>query len=201
MFSVSDVRTHAWFRGYAVAVPGLDRSRVDPFLFRKTLKSVHGLAKLLIMDRNAAKAQAKAEASPTKDGTTPKQRCGRRSRAESGGAEAPPFEKEESDYSEVSLPWGPDWFTMGIMSMLNRQDKAAFFSTIRKNKANPGEKRGPVSHIFVSGIDAVLNDTTRMGPLSWLTDNPGRQLLTGSFHPGTNTKPHTHPESCMGSQH
>ena len=51
------VCVHAWFRGYAVAVPGLDRSRVDPFLFRKTLKSVHGLAKLLIMDRNAAKAQ------------------------------------------------------------------------------------------------------------------------------------------------
>jgi hypothetical protein len=74
---------------------------------------------------------------------------------------------------------------MGIMSMLNRQDKAAFFSTIRKNKANPGQKRGPVSHIFVSGIEAVLNDSTRMGPLSWLTDNPGRQLLTGSFHPGT----------------
>ncbi len=50
--------------------------------------------------------------------------------------------------------------------------------------AKAADLRKPVSHIFVSGIDAVLNDTTRMGPLTWLTDDPGRQLLTGSFHPG-----------------
>jgi len=29
----------------------------------------------------------------------------------------------------------------------------------------------------------VLYDTHRMGPLIWLKENPGRQLLTGSFHP------------------
>jgi hypothetical protein len=80
------------------------------------------------------RAQAKAEASPSKDGITPAKRRSSRRGAADGSQQESQLEKEESDYSEVSLPWGPDWFTMGIMSMLIRQDKAAFFSTIRKNK-------------------------------------------------------------------
>ncbi len=45
-------------------------------------------------------------------------------------------EKEESDYSDVVLPWGPRLSQQGIMSLLNKQDKAAFFSTLRKNKVS-----------------------------------------------------------------
>ena len=73
-------------------------------------------------------------------------------------------EGEESDYNDVEIPWGPEWASTGIVQLLNQRDKAQFFSQIRQNKAKDQHK--PVSHIFVSGIDAVLNDTTRMGYLS-----------------------------------
>ncbi len=68
---------------------------------------------------------------------------------------------EASDYSELELPWGPEWISQGIMQMLDQKDKAMFFSTIRKNKIT--DTRMHVSHMFVSGIEAVLNDTVRMG--------------------------------------
>jgi hypothetical protein len=54
---------------------------------------------------SVCRAHAKSLSSPTKDGTTPKPKGGRR-RADPAD---PQFEKEESDYSDVSLPWGPDW--------------------------------------------------------------------------------------------
>ncbi len=65
-------------RGYAVAVPGLDRSNVDPDLFTKKMSEVNGLAKLLWMEYKwmyGKKKEEKAEEAPQ-----PEQRRGRRSR-------------------------------------------------------------------------------------------------------------------------
>lgn len=83
------------------------------------------------------------------------------------------------------------------MEVLTKRDMAQFF----KHKQH--------KHIFVSGLDGVIDgyspwckicrqdretgvkfvhrgegkqDDMR-GPIRWLEDNPGRQLMTGSFHP------------------
>ncbi len=42
-------------RGFALAVPGFDRSRVDPRIFQKRDKEVKGLAKLLVFEFNQPK--------------------------------------------------------------------------------------------------------------------------------------------------
>lgn len=80
-----------------------------------------------------------------------------------------------------------------VIRLLDNKDKAQFFSK---------KDQFVHHHIFVSGIDGVLEGKSPWckicqtggkhpegdgqyvsGPLKWLTENPGRQLLTGSFHP------------------
>lgn len=38
-------------RGFEVAVPGLQRSRIDPMIFERAWSNVNGLAKLLLLER------------------------------------------------------------------------------------------------------------------------------------------------------
>lgn len=38
-------------RGFEVAVPGLNRSKVDPMIFERAWSNVKGLAKLLLLER------------------------------------------------------------------------------------------------------------------------------------------------------
>jgi hypothetical protein len=39
------------FAGLEVAVPGLDRGRVDPMIFERSWTNVQGLAKLLLLEK------------------------------------------------------------------------------------------------------------------------------------------------------
>lgn len=156
-------------RGFAVAVPGFSWDRVDPDIYTKGVRSVRGLAKLLVMNV-AAKKAAKHGANPEKKKRLVSFQVMRllifipsspvkkgKSKKSANGEEG----EQESDYTEVEIPWGQEWASTRIVNLLNQKDKAQFFSQIRQNKAKDQHKH--VSHIFVSGIDAVLNDTTRMG--------------------------------------
>jgi ankyrin repeat protein len=190
-------------RGFAVAIPGFDRNKVNPEIFSKSLKDVKGLAQLLLFEFNAFKNSVTKN--PFKSNKVPTSQIKHpdsftEDRLQEFETLRANRELPDSDYSSVYIPWGPQWFAKQILNVLNYQDKAQFFA----NKNNIRHK-----HIFVSGIEGVLEgksfwckrckdqigrgrpqeenagDDYVAGPLKWLQDNPGRQLLTGSFHPVT----------------
>eukprot|EP00026_Physarum_polycephalum_P000150 Phypoly_transcript_00150.p1 GENE.Phypoly_transcript_00150~~Phypoly_transcript_00150.p1 ORF type:complete len:1663 (-),score=347.22 Phypoly_transcript_00150:165-5153(-) len=190
-------------RGFAVAIPGFDRNKVNPEIFTKSLKDVKGLAQLLLFEFNAFKNSVTRN--PFKSNKVPTSQIRHpdsftEDRLQEFETLRANRELPDSDYSSVYIPWGPQWFAKQILNVLNYQDKAQFFA----NKNNIRHK-----HIFVSGIEGVLEgksfwckkckdqigrgkaenenagDDYVSGPLKWLQDNPGRQLLTGSFHPVT----------------
>jgi hypothetical protein len=182
-------------RGFAVAVPNLDKSKVDPALFNKRFKELGGLAKLLWYDRKAN--QNKANGSPN---------------FKKKGADGE--EGEVSDYNgELPIPWGPNWESGQIIQMLNNRDKTHFFANYRRAKKEGVDvKQKKHHHMFITGIDQAIvggsfwcrlcqkkmyldeNDSTGKyvkRPIEWIKNNPAyqdidngfkRSLMTGAFN-------------------
>jgi len=231
-------------RGFAVAVPGLDKQLVRADLYQKKPHEVKGLAKLLLFENEytgdipafipwrpkAQRYQAYSKdefnanrinefetieqlkkikpvtsVAPAVPGsavtvvTAPQDPQPEKQVGEKQVGDKDP----DSDYSTLYVPWGPQWYTNQILKHLEFRDKRQFFATVHEQKSKP-------KHILFSGIEGVIvgraawnkynNDQTGEalsaeqqkndyadahveGPLKWLTENPGRQLLTGSFHP------------------
>jgi len=183
-----EIRLHKYStRGFAVKIPGLDLTKVNENLYHRKTSEVKGLAKLLIFNHIQSTGLV---ATCEKIALDPKL-------AEYNARK----DTEDSDYSNVFIPWGPRWFTANIIKTINRQDAAQFFG--RKNRGQTHK------HIFISGLQGVLtgqsnencwcaqcksgqppsgDDQFVKGPLNWVTENPTRQILTGSFHPVTDNQ-------------
>jgi ankyrin repeat protein len=126
-------------RGYEVLVPGLDRDRVDPFLFEKRFDQTKGLARLLLLERLRTpeerlryrlESQLKSSGGRTNEWMIQnKLRKATRDfhnldRAEgTEGIVPPPSGAELSDYSTVYLPWGPGWYAKNIENLMKKKDK------------------------------------------------------------------------------
>lgn len=191
-------------RGFQVALPGHDASRVDPNVYNATLKDAKGLTKLLLLERMHTQGGGVGFGGPKKG---PMRRRGGLKKKKAGDEfnedakyEAEAQKGDASDYNlDVFIPWGPHWMPFNILKQLDGRDKANFYIQMKKA---PGTQQH--NHIFVSGLQGVLSGVSSTcqlckispvasysntddgfvrGPLNWLTENPGRQLLTGSFHP------------------
>eukprot|EP01127_Copromyxa_protea_P013859 TRINITY_DN376_c0_g1_i1.p1 TRINITY_DN376_c0_g1~~TRINITY_DN376_c0_g1_i1.p1 ORF type:complete len:888 (+),score=171.53 TRINITY_DN376_c0_g1_i1:42-2666(+) len=175
-------------RGFAVAVPKLDKSRVDIRLFSKDFREVAGLAKLVLYDFKQG----------SKSSTFAKPRA--RARA---------IPEEGSDYNnDLPIPWGPGWNTDVIMNLLQNKNRAKFFASVRKNKDDSAptddqsKKDKAYNHMFTNNAAGLLAgdfETWKRSldskevkhPLEWIKDNPAYQdfdngfkrLMTGSFEP------------------
>lgn len=182
-------------RGFAVAVPDLNRNAIDPLLFHKNVKEMNGLAKLLLFEHNINQGRSAYHF----DYSNKKRLSKLMPRLADKENEDKLAEFEErakldpSDYSNYVLPWGPQWSSNLILRMLKWHDKAQMYHS-KKHQ-----------HVFIYGIDAVVNglkdtppstsfaqdekrgkkeqmnlyhvDDSFKKPLSWLTENPGRQGL------------------------
>jgi len=200
-------------RGFCVMVPGLDRSRVPKALYTYQVKNVRGLAKLLLLDnivttQRIAMPQVVSKP-PTRAAAAAAHISGAivRTRDElnldratefDSGRERPNDQDDESDYSNVLVPWGPKWPVKLIIRMLNTQDKSQFYAGQKRDSARH-------RHVFVSGIEGVLQGTSCwcssckagntpdasldgasffvQGPIKWATIDASQSLLTGSFNP------------------
>jgi hypothetical protein len=136
-------------RGFAVVVPSLDKSRIDPNLARKTLKEVSGLARLIVYDIRANKRK-KPVPNKTRDGSTEE--------GEENEEEEEEEEEEASDYiGDLSIPWGPNWHTSQIIHMLNVRDKSQFFANLKRAKKEGHDlKQKKHRHLFITGINDAI---------------------------------------------
>jgi hypothetical protein len=152
-------------RGYAVAVPGFQPFLVDPAVYEKRPWQVHGLAKLLVFERELLfKPRQKLE--PWKPKRQYYQIYSKDEFSEDRINEFEAVEDPQNlatdvgaepeptpDYSSLFLPWGPQWMLSKILKHLEHRDKAHFFSQL---DAQPeGQKFAPL-HLLFTGITNVL---------------------------------------------
>jgi len=173
-------------RGFAVAVPNLDKSRVNPVIFNHTIRNLQGLSKLILYDYNQNNNRSNFSRPSRKAGAQDVE--------------------EGSDYNnDLPIPWGPEWQTEAIINLLNIQNKAKFFSSLRRNQKQTEQGEKPVkayNHLFTSNAEKLqtgnfsvwkrsLDGIDVQRPIEWIKDNPAyqdfdngfRRLMTGSFEP------------------
>ncbi|GAM21699.1 hypothetical protein SAMD00019534_048740 [Acytostelium subglobosum LB1] len=152
-------------RGFAIVVPDMRRDQVHPNLFSLPLEKSSGLARLLLLEHRYVNSY-------------------------SGNVSV----ENKSDYSECEIPSGQYWTESSMVTVINYKDKSQFFAKKHDFKHH---------HIVVTGYQQMLDGKSSWcrkcqngespsddgqgdfvhGKVQWVTQNPGRQLLTGSFHP------------------
>lgn len=143
-------------RGFAVMVPGLDKTRVHwEALVSKLPWEAKGLAKLLLYD-----LRYNALGPVVDDGRD-----------------------VESDYDpEITIPWGPGWSAGAVLQRLNAQDKAHIFSSaVHSPSSSPAGP--PPEHLFRTGFDLSNVVWSTDCPAYQDIDHDFQRLITGSFHP------------------
>ena len=195
-------------RGFAVGIPGVDLTQAAPSPLVSS-KATVGLHKLLLLDReqdlylrNHPKQVENAPLFGVKGKKKSKLKSKRFRFHQMGKREdwSGTDEEEACDYSNVLLPYGPAWQSWQLETMMQKRDKAQYF-------AHPDHLH---RHIAVSGPRALeglsswcavccggskrpawqpdsKEDASKYvsGPPVWMRNDPGRQLMTGSFHPVT----------------
>lgn len=158
-------------RGFAVAVPNLDKNRVNSDIFKKQVKELFGLSKLLLYDYLA---QQQIHLSRTR----PEAKMMRIEH------------QTQSDYNgEMEIPWGPHMSTQRILSILKLKDKRQFFGQLTKIKRD-AQKAGTLGqasqkkpeHLFETiFLDTQAADGTKTSKIEWIRNNPAYQDIDGSF--------------------
>ena len=149
-------------RGFAVVIPDLDKRRVDPAVFKRTFKKSRGLSRLLLYERNARKQiflqatnqEGAGNAASAAASSSAGEFDGKRSEFEHAAKAQP------SDYDDVHIPWGPKWVVDNILKMLNIKDRRQFFGGSHRRPSDTktrANQQGKHSHLFVAGIDGVLD--------------------------------------------
>lgn len=125
-------------RGFAVAVPDLDKSRVNQRLLGPTAtpSQFQGLAKLLVYDHRLSNP-------------VPFYGRGRKAREQADEA--------KSDYDgDLIIPWGPGLTASAILHQLNATDKSQFFANKMKDMRSGNTGAATHKHLFVPGLDDLI---------------------------------------------
>lgn len=194
-------------RGFEVAVPGLNRGRINPMLLEQPWHRVQGLAKLLLLEqlrtpeaRFRYKEQHRLQQMLPLYSSSFARRFHFKHMMQSpwlaermenirGGADA-------SDYSTVFLPWGPGWDAKKCVRLMTAKDRLlnnAYLSRNRPYALHPAfsgtaaqilEDCSPSDPPIPEGTDPALLAGYVRGRIAFIEDDPGRQMI-GSFHPTT----------------
>ncbi|CAG8440942.1 1066_t:CDS:10 [Ambispora gerdemannii] len=192
-------------RGFEIKVPSLDRSRIDPTIYDRSFEKLHGLARLLVLERLATPdSRFKYMEEKRKRLLRPKHpksgMYASRSWSRSRNLRTSKF--ENSDYETVQLPYGERFNAKRIKNLLYTKDMVMNSDWNQKNR-----KRTLHRHpCFFGTMEQVFNDCCGTcpdprtpeekelqeeedkifirGKISFIKDDPGRQTI-GSFHPLT----------------
>ncbi|CAG8719017.1 4950_t:CDS:2, partial [Ambispora leptoticha] len=192
-------------RGFEIKVPSLDHSRIDPTIYDRSFEKLHGLARLLVLERLATpdfrfryleeKRECSLRPKHSKAGI-----YASRSWSRSQNLRRSKF--ENSDYETVQLPYGERFNAKRIKKLIYKKDMVMNSHWNQKTR-----KRILHRHpCFFGTMEQVFNDCCGTcpdprtpeekelqeeedkifvrGEISFIKDDPGRQAI-GSFHPLT----------------
>eukprot|EP01119_Soliformovum_irregulare_P006221 TRINITY_DN1802_c1_g1_i1.p2 TRINITY_DN1802_c1_g1~~TRINITY_DN1802_c1_g1_i1.p2 ORF type:complete len:471 (-),score=181.89 TRINITY_DN1802_c1_g1_i1:54-1466(-) len=159
-------------RGFGVMIPRLDGTRINPIVYTKTPSTVKGLAKLIVYDYDAT-AQAIVARNSYSARNFP---MGRDSKFL-----IPKLFGSPSDYTTLSIPYGPRWTWKRIEHLLNKLNYSNSLHA-KKDLLISAVKTEPDSE----EISRFQQFSKFLNNVPWVTVNPGAQgLMTGSFQPLT----------------
>ncbi|KAL2861177.1 ankyrin repeat-containing domain protein [Aspergillus lucknowensis] len=198
-------------RGFEVYWADLDRSRVDPTIFQRSLRGIVGLARLLVLEKLPRSSEREEYLDQMR-----KQRGRPAAPSEQRPAlpgnlkdewedEVPDWMEEDqiSNYHTLKVPYGRPFNARKIEKILFTKDLLLNAEWNRPADRTVNLHRHP---LFLGTVDDVIHDCCGScpvpetdeeqeiadkeskifisGDISFLTDNPGRQEI-GSFHPIT----------------
>jgi len=186
-------------RGFAVAIPGLDMSKIDQNKVNSSRRDLEGelrgdpgLLKLLYLESINKKArEGKGEAILL----NPPSRAFHREKELTHRAE------NASDYNSICIPYGPDWTAQACERYASRINWVANSRHVRFHMCNLPRPEvsicevGSMSEVLEAFITVNVQRDSGKEPSSkvvtknnmWMVENLGAQL-TGSFNP-INTPP------------
>ncbi|EFA81102.1 hypothetical protein PPL_05938 [Heterostelium album PN500] len=154
-------------RGFGILVSEYSRAHISKQIYSKPFEQSTGLARLLQLENRYVNSF---------NGHVP--------------------QDDKSDYDNIEIPYA-GYSVHSLINIINYKDKSQFFG----KKLSEFRHR----HIAVTGFETAMQGKASWckkcmagdlptgggpdggeyvhGPITWVTQNPGRQLLTGSFHP------------------
>ncbi|KAM9974519.1 hypothetical protein ACTFIW_007974 [Dictyostelium discoideum] len=154
-------------RGFSIRVPNLDKRKIPMGqICSSDGKGSTGLLRLLIMEFKFV----------------------------TGKGDPSSFNLGASDYSEIEIPNGQNWSVNSAVNFINYKEKSQFFAKKKHGfkhchliVVGTRAKEGKASWCkkCKQGLAPENSDSQDVvtGPIKWITENPGQQILTGSFHP------------------
>ncbi|PPR03269.1 hypothetical protein CVT26_008112 [Gymnopilus dilepis] len=196
-------------RGFEIYIPSLKRTELNPALYAKTLPVwPNGLARLLVLERAYYSPWFYDRLKYPTVTILKKKHLAISSRQNAPPVRSPGSASSNYDHSLniAKIPYGPHWNAKDIENLVSTRDASMNSRAMPHllvfeapyNDLNTGHR-----HIFFAGtmqecfqsfcstcerrplsINARANgDMYIRGPITFMTVNPGRQLLTGSFRP------------------
>ncbi|KAF4615928.1 hypothetical protein D9613_011323 [Agrocybe pediades] len=194
-------------RNFEVYVPTLEREKVDPTIYERSIARMEGLARLLVLEkladdnlRNAfleGRRQLRGRQTALSRYTRNRRKYKGDLKAETG------FGVEMNDYDVASLhiPYGPGWDArridklvyqtdLGMNSTFNPKNKGrrlhrhpAFFGTIQECLEDCCENCPSPIDEDERKLQAEEDEQYVRGRIQFIQEDPGRQSMTGSFKP------------------
>ncbi|KAN0024453.1 hypothetical protein ACTFIV_008861 [Dictyostelium citrinum] len=155
-------------RGFSIRVPNLDKRKIPMgSICSQDAKGATGLLRLLIMEFKFV--TGKGDPSSFNFGAS-------------------------SDYSEIEIPNGRNWSVNSAVNFINYKEKSQFFAKKKQgfkhchlivvgNQAKEGKASWCKKCKQGNAPENSDSQDVVTGPIQWITENPGQQILTGSFHP------------------
>ncbi|KAH9847724.1 ankyrin [Lenzites betulinus] len=196
-------------RGFEVRVPTLRRDDIDPTIFERSIARVQGLARLLVLER-LLDAEAKERYLLDRRLLRARPPAGdlfdiRRKRKMKGDLKASTdlggLEMNDYDVQSLHIPYGPGWDArridklvyqtdLGMNSLYNPKNKdrrlhrhPAFFGTMAECLEDCCEFCPEAKNDDEKKLQETEDDSYVRGRIQFIREDPGRQSISGSFHP------------------
>ncbi|KAF8905742.1 hypothetical protein CPB84DRAFT_1960271 [Gymnopilus junonius] len=189
-------------RGFEVYVPNLERDKIDPTIYERSIARMEGLARLLVLEKlkdddiRSAFLEGRRQLRGRPHNYSREDRDSRRKFKGDLKAQTD-IEMNDYDVASLHIPYGPGWDARRIDKLVYQTD-LGMNSTFNPKNKNYRLHRHPA---FFGTIEECTEDCCEMCPkpiddderklqkeddqftCAIASKNPGRQSITGSFNP------------------
>ncbi|THU93789.1 ankyrin [Dendrothele bispora CBS 962.96] len=195
-------------RGFEVYVPSLERDKVDPTIYERSIGRINGLARLLVFEKlKDGDSRSKfLEARRTLRGrpnalSTHYRRKKKYKGDLKGNMDIGGLEMNDYDVISLHIPYGPGWDArrieklvyqtdLGMNSTFNPKNKgrrlhrhSAFFGTVEECMTDCCEFCPAPIDADERKLQKEEDEKYIRGHISFVQEDPGRQSMSGSFNP------------------
>ncbi|KIL59500.1 hypothetical protein M378DRAFT_200085 [Amanita muscaria Koide BX008] len=196
-------------RGFEVYVPSLVRMEIDPTIFERSIAKIEGLARLLVLEklgdsdrRHAFLDSRRAHRGRPQASYWRYRKATRKYKGDLKLDQMDQLEMNDYDVGSLHIPYGPGWDArridkliyqtdLGMNSTFNPKNKGrrlhrhpAFFGTVQECMEDCCENcPEPIDNAERELQIREGDENYIRGRIVFMQENPGRQIMTGSFKP------------------